>query len=216
MSAADLYNNTKNQPVFGIAGEDWPFANFVFFCNLLRKLIGMRTGTLGRISTSDLPLIGSYCFPNMLYTFTDTRLLRPCQVCRLILIQNRQRSESKTKNRDVDIRTVHWKRRTTLCQMQTLTSAQWPGVKSVLLFQFTIYGAQTKRPKTKRPKDKTSQETKRPREKTSQRQNVPRENTSHTEFSKTHFVLENWPHMLGNGPHPCNQFMIGVFLFWEG
>ena len=129
--------------------------------------------------------------------------------------------------------------------MQTLTSAQWPGVKSVLLFQFTIYGAQTKRPKTygprdktsydmrsqgqnvprdktsigtKPPKDKTSQETKRPREKTSQRQNVPRENTSHTEFSKTHFVLENWPHTLGNGspPHPCNQFMIGVFLFWQG
>ena len=188
MSAADLYNNTKNQPVFGIAGEDWPFANFVFFCNLLRKLIGMRTGTLGRISTSDLPLIGSYCFPNMLYTFTDTRLLRPCQVCRLILIQNRQRSESKTKNRDVDIRTVHWKRRTTLCQMQTLTSALWPGVKSVLLFQFTIYGAQTKRPKTKRPKtygprDKTSQDMRSQgqnvhRDKTSQGQNIPRDKTS--------------------------------------
>ena len=31
MSAADLYNNTKNQPVFGIAGEEWPFANFSFF-----------------------------------------------------------------------------------------------------------------------------------------------------------------------------------------
>ena len=30
-------------------------------------------------------------------------------------------------------------------------------------------------------------------------------------------MLENWPHarMLGNGPHPCNQFMIGVFLFLE-
>ena len=27
-------------------------------------------------------------------------------------------------------------------------------------------------------------------------------------------MLENWPHMLGNGPNPCNQFMIGVFLFW--
>ena len=104
-----------------------------------------------------------------------------------------------------------------------------------------IEGTQTKRPKQNAPRDKTSQDktsqdirskgqnvprhkvqgtnvpgdkmsqkTKRPRDKMSQ------DKTSHTEFSKTHFVLENWPHMLGNGPHPCNQFMIGVFLFWEG
>ena len=88
-------------------------------------------------------------------------------------------------------------------------------------------GAQTKRPKIKRPKgqnvsrDKTSQGTKRPRNKTSQGHNVPRDKTSLgtkcptliTKFSKTNFVLENWPHMLGNGSHPCTQFMIGVFLF---
>ena len=58
------------------------------------------------------------------------------------------------------------------------------------------------------PRDKTSQDVR------SQGQNVLRDKTSHAEFSKTHFVLENWPHMLGNGPHLCNQFMIGVFLFW--
>ena len=29
-------------------------------------------------------------------------------------------------------------------------------------------------------------------------------------------MLENWPHLLGNGPHPCTQFMIGIFLFWGG
>ena len=58
----------------------------------------------------------------------------------------------------------------------------------------------TKRPKTEGPRDKTSQGTKRP--------------TLITKFSKTNFVLENLPHMLGNGPHPCTQFMIGVFLFF--
>ena len=67
----------------------------------------------------------------------------------------------------------------------------------------------TKRPKTKRPqtqcpKDKTSQGKKRPKDKMSQGQNVLRDKTSqgtkrptlNTKFSKTHFVLENWPHML--------------------
>ena len=29
-------------------------------------------------------------------------------------------------------------------------------------------------------------------------------------------MLDNWPHMLGNGPYPRTQFMIGVFLFWGG
>ena len=70
-------------------------------------------------------------------------------------------------------------------------------------------GAQTKRPK------------KRPRNKTSQGHNVPRDNTSLgtkcptliTKFSKTNFVLENWPHMLGNGTsvHPiydCGMWML--------
>ena len=93
-----------------------------------------------------------------------------------------------------------------------------------------LQGAQKKRPKTKRPKgqhvprdntshDKRSQGKNTPRDKTSQRKNVPRDKTSQgrqrptliTKFSKTNFVLENWPHMLGNGP----QFMIGVFLFWK-
>ena len=37
----------------------------------------------------------------------------------------------------------------------------------------TLYGAQTKRPKTKRPTDKTSQGTKRPRDKTSQGKKRP-------------------------------------------
>ena len=76
---------------------------------------------------------------------------------------------------------------------------------------------QRERPKTKRPRDKMSQD------KTSQGQNVPRQNvpgikhpTLITKFSKINFVLENWPHMFGHGPHPCTQFMIGVFLFWEG
>ena len=57
-------------------------------------------------------------------------------------------------------------------------------------------------PGTKRPKNKMSQRTKRP--------------TLIIKFSKTNFVLEHWPHILGNGPHPCTQFMIGVFLFWGG
>ena len=62
------------------------------------------------------------------------------------------------------------------------------------------------------------------------RQNVPRDKTSQgtkayqetkhptliIKFSKANFVLKNWPHMLRNGPHPCTQFMIGVFLFWWG
>ena len=50
-----------------------------------------------------------------------------------------------------------------------------------------------------------------------QRQNVPgakcpKEKTSYSNYqvSKTNFVLENWSHMLGNGPHPYNQFMIAV------
>ena len=73
----------------------------------------------------------------------------------------------------------------------------------------------------KMSQDKTSQGKKVPRDKMSQGQNVPRDKTSQwtklptliTKFSKTNFVLENWPHMLGNGSHPCTQFMIGVFLF---
>ena len=52
------------------------------------------------------------------------------------------------------------------------------------------------------PRDKTSQDKTR-----SQGQNVPRDKTSQgtkcptliAKFSKKHFVLENWPHMLGNG-----------------
>ena len=61
---------------------------------------------------------------------------------------------------------------------------------------------ETKRPKTKCPKGQNI-----PKDKTSQGQNV-----LHRDFKN----LENWAHMLGNGPHPCNQFMIGVFLFWGG
>ena len=76
-----------------------------------------------------------------------------------------------------------------------------------------------KRPFNVRCTYKMSQGKKVPRDKMSQGQNVPRDKTSQwtklptliTKFSKTNFVLENWPHMLGNGP----QFMIGVFLFWK-
>ena len=98
----------------------------------------------------------------------------------------------------------------------------------------TFSSAQTKRPKTKRPKGHNVPRHNVPRDITSQDetsqdirfqgQNVPR--TKHpkgtkrptliTKFSKTNFVLKNWPHMLGNGPHPCTQFVIGVFLFWRG
>ena len=63
-------------------------------------------------------------------------------------------------------------------------------------------------PKTKRPQGQNVQGTKR-----SKGQNVPH---LLPKFSKTHFVLENLPHILGNGPHPCNQFMIGVFQVWGG
>ena len=77
------------------------------------------------------------------------------------------------------------------------------------------------------PKDKTSQGQNVPKDKTSQVQNVPRDKMSQgtkrptpisviTKFSKTHFVLENWPYMYGNGPHSCSQFMIGVLLVWGG
>ena len=103
-----------------------------------------------------------------------------------------------------------------------------------------FFGAKTKRPKTKRPKEqnvprhkvpgtkhpkgKKVPGTKRHRDKTSQGQNVPRNKTYQgtkrptliTKFSKTNFVLENWPHMLGNGPQPSTQFVIRVFLFWGG
>ena len=71
----------------------------------------------------------------------------------------------------------------------------------------------------KRPRDKTSRGQNVPRKKCPQGQNVPRDKTSYTlinKISKTNFVLENWPHMLGNGAHPCTQFMIGVFLFIGG
>ena len=57
-------------------------------------------------------------------------------------------------------------------------------------------------PGTKRPKIQNVQGTKRP--------------TLITKFSKTKVVLENWPHMLGNRPHPCTQFMVGVFLVLGG
>ena len=52
------------------------------------------------------------------------------------------------------------------------------------------------------PRDKTSQETKRP--------------TPNTKLKKTHFVLENWPHALDTGPHPCTQFMIRVQYSYFG
>ena len=71
----------------------------------------------------------------------------------------------------------------------------------------TLYGAQTKRPKAKLPRDIRSQGHKVPGTKRP---------TLLTKFSKTHFLLENWPQMLGNGTHPCIQFMIGLFLFWGG
>ena len=29
-------------------------------------------------------------------------------------------------------------------------------------------------------------------------------------------MLGNRAHALGNGPHPCPQFMIGLFLLWGG
>ena len=95
-------------------------------------------------------------------------------------------------------------------------------------------GAQTNVPRQNVPRDKTSQDIRFqgqnvPREKTSLGQNVPgtklpRDKMSQgtkrpaliIKFSKTNFVLENWPHMLENGPHPCTQFMIGVFLFLGG
>ena len=74
----------------------------------------------------------------------------------------------------------------------------------------------------KTSRDKTSQGKNVSRDKTSQdkasqvirsqRQNVP---TNYQVFKKK-FVLENWQHMLGNGPQPCTKFMIGVFLFWGG
>ena len=70
-------------------------------------------------------------------------------------------------------------------------------------------GAQTKRPK-KRPRNKTSQGHNVPRDKTSLGTKCP---TLITKFSKTNFVLENWPHMLGNGTsvHPiydCGMWML--------
>ena len=79
----------------------------------------------------------------------------------------------------------------------------------------------------KTSQDKTSQGQNVPKDKTSQVQNVPRDKMSQgtkrptpisviTKFSKTHFVLENWPYMYGNGPHSCSQFMIGVLLVWGG
>ena len=89
----------------------------------------------------------------------------------------------------------------------------------------------TKRPKTSQtvPWDKTSQGAKRPKG-----QNVPRGKTSHgakgpkgqnvLQFKiNTYYqvfiytfclhVLEIGPH---NGPHPCTQFMIWLFIFWGG
>ena len=82
-------------------------------------------------------------------------------------------------------------------------------------------------PKDKTSQDKTSQGQNVLKDKTSQVQNVPRDKMSQgtkrptpisviTKFSKTHFVLENWPYMYGNGPHSCSQFMIGVLLVWGG
>ena len=81
----------------------------------------------------------------------------------------------------------------------------------------------TKRPKSKRPKGQNVPRQNVPRHKVPgtkrpKGKNVPRDKMSHnnTQVSKINFVLENWPHVLGNGPHPCTQFIILVFLFWGG
>ena len=76
-------------------------------------------------------------------------------------------------------------------------------------------GAQTKRHITKRPQGQNVPRHKVPRTKRPKGQNIPgaKRPTLITKFSKANFVLENWPHVLGNGPPPCTPFMIGVFLF---
>ena len=105
------------------------------------------------------------------------------------------------------------------------------------------YGAQTKRPKTKRPKGPNvpSQNfprhkvpgTKRPKGQNVLRQNIPRDKTSQgtkrpkdkmsqgtkcpTLISKKNCVRKLATYsMLGNEPQPCTKFMIGVFLLWGG
>ena len=76
-------------------------------------------------------------------------------------------------------------------------------------------------PGTKRPKGQNIPRTKQPKDKTSQGQNLPMDKRSQgtkcpiliTKLSKTHFVLENWPHMLGKGLIRALNLWLGYSYF---
>ena len=81
-----------------------------------------------------------------------------------------------------------------------------------------ITDAHTERPKTKRPKDKTSQGTKRSKDKMSHRQNDPRDKTSHgTNVTCVACYLIQDKGMVSPLPNICGPFSntCGQNLFWK-